>query len=247
MRNIPRPILIRFSFIFSKIISIFYIGKNVYCPVCERNFRKFLPYGAVKRRDNVLCPNCLSLERHRLLWLFLKKKTSFFTSKLKVMHMAPEQPFLKKFRNLKNLDYQTGDLVSPLADVKFNIENIPFQENIFDVFICNHVLEHVDNDLKAMQEIFRVLKIGGFAILQVPIDISRKETYEDKTITDPFEREKHFWQKDHLRLYGLDYAEKLRSVGFKVTENDFAKEFSPNELEKLKFDRNEIIYFIEKK
>ena len=247
MRNIPRPILIRFSYIFSKIISLFYHGNNVYCPVCEKSFSKFLPYGAVKRRDNILCPNCLSLERHRLLWLFLKEKTGFFSSKLKVMHMAPEQPFLKKFRNLKNLDYTTGDLLSPLADVKFNIENIPYPENTFDVFICNHVLEHVENDKKAMQEIFRVLQTGGFAILQVPIDITRKETYEDKSITSPAEREKHFWQRDHLRLYGLDYADKLRSVGFSVTEIDFGKEFSDEESERLRFDKNEIIYFIEKK
>ena len=116
----------------------------------------------------MLCPKCLSLERHRLLWLYLKNRTEFFTAKLKVLHVAPEQCFFKTFRNMKNLVYLTADLESPLADMKLDIQDMPFPENEFDVIICNHVLEHVPDDRKAMHEIFRVLKKGGFAILQVP-------------------------------------------------------------------------------
>jgi predicted SAM-dependent methyltransferase len=245
VRNIPRKYLIRFSFLFSRLIRIFYIGNKVECPICGGHFKNFLPYG-VKGRRNALCPKCLSLERHRLLWLFLKNKTNFFTENLKVLHVAPEQPVYKKFRKMKNLVYTTADLNSPIADVKLDIQNIPFDDDSFDVVICNHVLEHVKDDKKAMSEIFRILKKDGFALLQVPIDVNRKKTFEDPTITDPKERERLFWQKDHLRLYGMDYADKLRNYGFTVKEEKYTQEIGKKLVDKYRLFNNEVVYLCKK-
>ena len=213
LRSIPRPVLIRFSYLFSWLFRFWYRGNNVECPVCENSFRKFLPYGRIAR-ENVLCPSCLSLERHRLLWLYLKNETRFFEDPLKVLHVAPEQSFIKRFRALKNLDYTTADLESPIADIHFDLHEIPLEDNTYDYFICNHVLEHVEDDKKVLAEILRVLKPGGTAILQVPLDYHREHTFEDKNIVDPLEREKHFGQNDHVRVYGLDYPERLREAGF---------------------------------
>jgi len=244
VRHIPRHYLIRCSYLFSAVVAFFYKGNKQYCPICEHNFRKFLPYGN-NGADNRLCPNCLSLERHRLLWMFLKEKTNFFKEDLKVLHVAPEQPFVKRFREMKNLDYTTADLISPLADVKMDIQKIPFDNESFDVFICNHVLEHVEDEPKALSEIKRVLKPGGWAILQVPIDYKREQTYEDPSITDPKEREKHFGQHDHVRYHGLDYPKRLEAAGFKVEADAFYAEFDKEQTEYMrlsKFGEDEVIY-----
>lgn len=248
LKIFPRPILIRLSLIVNRVVALFYMGNKVECPVCEHSFRKFLPYGYTKQtgRDNALCPRCLSLERHRLMYLYLKEKTDFFTKNLKVLHIAPEQCFYKRFRALENLDYTTGDLESPIADVHFDVQAIPFANETYDVVICNHVLEHVDDDTKAMSEIYRILKPGGFAILQVPQDSEAEKTYEDPTITDPSEREKHFLQKDHVRLYGLDYAERLSAVGFKVTADTYANNYSEEKAKRFGLPMKEIFYFNKK-
>jgi len=242
VRKVPRNILIKFSFIFSKIFAFIYKGNNVYCPICNNGFKKFLPYGNVGA-TNRLCPKCLSLERHRLLWLYLNNKTNFFTANLKVLHIAPEQAFYKRFRNLKNLEYITADLKSPLADIKMDIQNIPIEDNTYDAVICNHVLEHVENEFKATSEIYRILKKGGWAILQVPIDFNREITYEDHTITNPKDREKHFGQYDHLRFHGLDYPIRLKKSGFKVIEDNYISDFDDKTIEYYRLPKHEIIYF----
>ncbi len=245
VRKIPRPILIKFSFLFSKLTSVFYKGNKYKCPVCQNEFRKLLPYGN-KGIDNRLCPSCLSLERHRLLWLFLKEKTDFFERKIKLLHIAPEQPFLKKFKNLSNLEYITADLVSPIADVKLDIQNIPFAENEFDVVFANHVLEHIPDEHKAISEVFRILKNGGWAIMQVPLDVKRNTTYEDSSIVTPSEREKHFGQYDHLRLHGLDFAQRLEKGGFKVEIIDLVSEIGIEKSDYYRLDNTEKIYLCKK-
>ena len=127
LKKIPRKYLQLFSHIILKVVSVFYVGNKVECPVCQKKFRKFLPYGRVTPRENALCPNCLTLERHRLMWLYLHKKTNFFTAPLKVLHVAPEICFIHRFEKLKNLEYITADIESPLAKVKMDIQNIPFE------------------------------------------------------------------------------------------------------------------------
>ncbi|HIE15432.1 MAG TPA: SAM-dependent methyltransferase, partial [Bacteroidales bacterium] len=151
--------------------------------------------------------------------------------------------FYKKFKKMFNIQYITADLESPIADVKMDIQQIPFEDESFDVVICNHVLEHVDDDLKAMREFYRILKKKGWAILQVPIDKNRETTYEDNTIVSPKEREKHFGQYDHRRVHGRDYGERLKKAGFKVIEDNFVKQFTQDEINKYRLDKDEIIYF----
>ena len=241
LNTVPRPILIKLSYLAKPFIAFLLKGNNYTDPIDGKSFRKFLSYGYEKQRKNALSPSTLSLERHRLLWLYLQNETDFFTSKKKVLHMAPEQCFLSIFRKQKNLDYTTADLYSPIADVKANICNLPFEDNSFDVVFCNHVLEHIKDDTKAMQELYRVLKPSGMGIFQIPQDLSRAKTFEDNSITDKKERTKIFGQYDHVRVYGRDYFDKLRSIGFKVDEVDYTKKIAPEMVERFCLSKGEIL------
>ena len=225
------------------IIAFSLKGDKFTDPIDGKSFRKFLPYGYGKQRENALSPSTLSLERHRLMWLFLRDDTDFFTSKekIKTLHIAPEQCFLDLFRKQTNLEYITSDLESPIADVKADICNLPFDDNSFNVVFCNHVLEHIMDDTKAMQELYRVLKKGGFGIFQIPQDLSREKTFEDNTITNRTERAEIFGQYDHVRVYGRDYFNKLRSVGFEVDEIDYTKKITREKLERYCLMKNEIL------
>jgi SAM-dependent methyltransferase len=206
-----------------------------------------MPYGRKPPRENALCPNCLSLERHRLLWLYLQEKSNLFTDKLDFLHIAPELCFIHRFEKLDNLNYTTADLESPLAKVKMDIHHMPFNDNIFDAVMCNHVLEHVENDIMAMKEIYRVLKPGGWAILQVPfMGKNLQTTFEDPSLSTPQEREKVYGQRDHLRIYGQDYPQRLSKAGFRVSEDKFVKNLSKEEIRKYVLPPDEIIYLCEK-
>ena len=244
IRYIPRPFLQQVSPLAMKFFAQLNKGTDVTCPVCQHSYKKFLPYGRIAR-ENALCPNCLSLERHRLMWLFLQEKTGFFTAKLKVLHIAPEHCFINRFEALPNLDYITADLESPLAKVKMDVHKIPFEENTFDVVFCNHVMEHVEDDLLACSEINRVLKSDGWGIIQSPV-YNLPETLEDKSITDPAEREKVFGQRDHVRKYGNDYAKRLRKSGIRIDENLFVKELKPEKVKQFALPENEIIFVCKK-
>lgn len=243
LNSVPRPLLIKASYVVRPLIAFYLKGDKFTDPIDGKSFRKFLPYGYGKQRENALSPSTLSLERHRLMWLFLNDETNFFTStkKLKVLHIAPEQCFLNIFRKQENLDYITSDLESPIADVKADICDLPFKDNEFDVVFCNHVLEHIPNDKKAMQELYRVLKKGGFGIFQIPQDLSRATTFEDDSITDKKQRAEIFGQYDHVRVYGRDYFNKLRAVGFNVDEVDYTKKISSEKLEKYCLMKGEIL------
>ena len=243
LNTIPRPLLIRLSYVARPVLALILKGDQFTDPIDGKSFKTFLPYGYGKQRNNVLSPSTLSLERHRLLWLYLKNETDFFnaTEKKKVLHFAPEQAFYKLFQNQKNLDYTTTDLFSPLADVKADICDLPFKDNSYDVILCNHVLEHIPDDTKAMQELYRVLKPGGMAILQIPQDLSRTTTFSDDSITNQKERAAIFGQYDHVRIYGLDYFDKLRSIGFTVIEEDYTHKIAPELVEKYCLAKGEII------
>ena len=238
---IPRPLLIRSSYIARPVLAFFLRGNKFTDPIDGKSFKIFLPYGYGEQRNNVLSPSTLSLERHRLLWLYLRDETDFFSAEKKVLHFAPEQCFLKCFKNLKNLDYTTTDLESPIADVKADICNLPFEDNSYDIILCNHVLEHIPDDTKAMQELYRVLKPGGYGVFQIPQDLSRAITFEDDSITVKKERAKIFGQYDHVRVYGRDYFDKLRSAGFKVDEVDYTSNLSEENITKYCLAKGEII------
>ncbi|MDF2454414.1 MAG: SAM-dependent methyltransferase [Cytophagaceae bacterium] len=242
LRNIPRPVLQLITPVVMFFVRIFYTGNKVECTVCNSTYRSFLPYGRLQPRQNALCPNCLSLERHRLIILYLKNKTDFFSPGKQVLHIAPEHCFIRSFESLHKDGYITGDLYSPLAKVKMDVHAIPFPEDQFDVVFCNHVLEHVTDDRLAVREIRRVLKPGGFAILQSPADYRVEKTYEDPTITDPLEREKAFGQNDHMRLFGRDYGQRLGESGLKINQYEVAKELSKEQIERFRLDKGEILY-----
>ena len=264
LNTIPRPILIRLSIVVRPILAFLLKGNRFTDPIDGKSFRMFLPYGYGNQRNNVLSPSTLSLERHRLLWLYLQNETDFFQSELdsdssvkqpksiklrdpetssvlKVLHFAPEQEFYKRFKKQTNINYTTTDLLSPLADVKADICNLPFKDNEYDIIFCNHVLEHIPDDTKAMQELYRVLKPGGMGIFQIPQDLSRAVTFSDDTIVDQKERAKIFGQYDHVRIYGRDYFDKLRSIGFKVIEEDYTSKLTPEQVEKYCLAKAEII------
>ncbi|MDG1714694.1 class I SAM-dependent methyltransferase [Lacinutrix sp.] len=246
LNSVPRPLLIRFSYIVSPIFALILKGDKFTDPIDGKSFKSFLSYGYGKQRSNVLSPSTLSLERHRLLWLYLKNETDFFSAEKKVLHFAPEQCFLKRFRTLKNLDYTTTDLLSPIADVKADICNLPFKDDSYDVIFCNHVLEHIPDDTKAMQELYRVLKPGGYGVFQVPQDLEREITFEDDSITDKKERAKIFGQYDHVRIYGKDYFNKLRHIGFKVNEVDYTAKLLKEDIIKYCLAEGEIIPLVYK-
>lgn len=241
LNTIPRPLLIRLSYVARPILAFALKGSTYTDPIDGKSFKNFLPYGYGNQRNNVLSPSTLSLERHRLLWLYLNTETDFFTAPKKVLHFAPEQAFYKLFRNQKNLEYTTTDLYSPLADVKADICNLPFKDNSYDVILCNHVLEHIPDDTKAMQELFRVLKPGGMGIFQIPQDLNRDETFADDSIVDQKERAEIFGQYDHVRIYGRDYFTKLRKIGFTVIEEDYTKKLTPELVIKYCLAPGEII------
>jgi SAM-dependent methyltransferase len=248
LNKLPRPLLIRLSYLFKKIAPIVYKGNNVECPVCNRSYSKFLSYGSsIAHRENVLCPGDLTLERHRLMWLYLKDHSDFFTNnKLNVLHIAPEQCFHKRFKQQQNLNYLTGDLVSPIADMHFDLHHIPLEENRFDVIFCNHVLEHVEDANQCMRELYRVMKPGGWGIMQVPQDFEREITFEDPKIVSEADRERYYWQKDHVRLFGKDYPKWLEKAGFKVEVFEKEKFYSSKQIERFRLQEKEILYILRK-
>ena len=237
----PRPWLIQLSLFFRPFIKFYFSGNTFEDPIDGSRYRTFLPYGYQNLRKNALCPGTLSLERHRLLWLYLERKTSFLTQPLKVLHVAPEQVFYQVFKQYSHWDYTTTDLHSPLAMVKADICALPFEDNSYDLILCNHVLEHIPDDTQAMRELFRVLKKGGCLIAQVPLDEGRAESFEDDSITDPKERTRIFGQYDHLRVYGQDYYSRLQAVGFQATAVDYLAELSTEEQKRYALPKREKI------
>ncbi|MCX7593402.1 MAG: methyltransferase domain-containing protein [Fischerella sp.] len=229
--------------------SITYAGKEYTCPCCKGNFRTFLPAG-INKRPNAECPKCFSLERHRLLWLYLQDETNLLSEKLKVLHFAPEFQLYRVLRSLPNLDYLTADLSAPRSMVHVDVTDMPFADNSFDVILCNHVLEHVPDDRKAMRELHRVLKPTGWAILQVPLDTTLEKTLEDPSIVSEEDRIKFYGQKDHVRQYGRDYKNRLEAAGFKVKVEDYIHKIGTELAERYRLisedNNSEDIYFCTK-
>lgn len=234
---IPRPVLQRVAEWIVPVVGLLYLGKGKQCPLCGCQRRKFLPYGYVTPRENALCPNCLSLERHRLLWLWLVRESDIGRGAMalpKMLHIAPEVALMRKFKKMYSSTpdrYITADLESPLADMHFDVQQIPLEAESFDAIICNHIMEHVEDDGKALSELYRIMRRGGWGVILSPVDLEREKTFEDDTITDPAERTRIFGQYDHRRIYGRDYAARLREAGFEVYDIDYKNELSKAEQE----------------
>ena len=247
----PRPVLQRVAEWAVPVLGLFYLGEGKECPVCGCKRRKFLPYGYVTPRENALCPKCLSLERHRLLWLWLLRESDLGRGAMalpRMLHIAPEVALMRRFRKMYASTperYITADLESPLADIHFDVQQIPLKDGEMDVVICNHIMEHVEDDRQAMREIKRILRKGGWGVILSPVDMQRETTFEDDTITDEAERTRIFGQYDHRRIYGRDYADRLREAGFEVYEYDYANTLPPQQKE-LYALTDEVIYAVRK-
>lgn len=243
-RFVRRPLVRLVSSIRRPIVKALNTSGSHHCPICESNVHRFLSFGDPPR-PNARCPVCGSLERHRLDWVLFAKHTDLFDgSSKRMLHVAPEEFLSACFRRIANLDYLSADLNRARAMVQMDITDIHYPDNSFSVIYCSHVLEHIPDDRKAIAELYRVLRPGDWALLQVPITAER--TYEDPTITEPEERKKHFGQWDHVRRCGPDYVERIRAAGFDaqvlratdlVTEADCAR---------LGFQRDRLIFFCRK-
>jgi SAM-dependent methyltransferase len=233
--------------------ALSYFGLKYQCNICNRHFRKLLPIGINNNATKnivgggyrfALCPGCHSTDRERLIYWYILNKTNILHSQktIKLLHIAPERNLQKVFKANNKMKYINGDLNPLIAEKVIDITDINFENNYFDFIICNHVLEHVKDDKKAMRELFRVLKPGGEAILQVPMFKTMIKTFEDFLIVLSEEREKYFGQKDHLRIYGKDYKEKLESEGFKVKLYDIKNDINNKDIIKHGMNSEEILY-----
>ncbi len=232
LNRIPRPVLQHLAGWMVPVVGLAYRGRGVECPLCGRHYRKFIPYGYVTPRDNALCPHCLALERHRLLWLYLTRETTLLKTLPTTLHIAPEVCIMRhlkpRFKGHAER-YITADLESPLATLHFDVQRIPLADASVDVLLCNHLLEHVADDAQAMRELHRILRPGGWGILLSPVELTREVTFEDDSITDPAERTRIFGQYDHRRIYGNDYVERLRAAGFEAEDIDYTAQLTPEE------------------
>ena len=231
----PRPILQRVAGWAVPLLGLLYVGRGKECPVCGCRRRRFLPYGYVTSRDNALCPRCLSLERHRLLWLWLVRESDLGRGAMalpRMLHIAPELSLMRRFSKMYAREaerYVTADLESPLADMHFDVQDIPLEDGAFDVVICNHIMEHVEDDRRAMRELHRILRRGGWGVVLSPVERDREQTFEDDSITDREERTRIFGQYDHRRIYGRDYTERLQEAGFEVYDIPYKEAFTAAE------------------
>jgi SAM-dependent methyltransferase len=230
---------------FFRLFSLLYLGDRVACPCCGGRFRRFMAR-ASNRTSRRVCPRCLSLERHRVLSLYLRQRTNLYTAPLKVLHFAPELCFYAAFKKLPNLRYITADIDSPLADVQMDIMDIHFEDAMFDMILCYHVLEHIPDDQRALSELYRVLKPGGWGIIQSPINLNYEKTFEDPSITSPQDRLRYYGHSDHKRWYGRDYRARLEAAGFTVKVDSYVRELDTELIERYGLRRDEDIYFVTK-
>ena len=231
------------------------------CIFCQVNLRKLKlkPFGpdlpVLKEKAivgaairNTICHRCNSFDRGRLIYLYLMHRTRLFRNDVRLLHIAPEERLRKVLMTSPNINYFSADFQMQSVMVKLDITNIGCKDNLFDVIICNHVLEHIQDDRKAMSELYRVLKSDGFAILQVPISLLLETTYEDPALTSREEREKTFGQCDHVRIYALDYRNRLEEVGFQAEEFKWTENLKDFGGKKNKYGliKDEILYICRK-
>jgi SAM-dependent methyltransferase len=188
-------------------------GEEVFCPVCGQRFDHFKDGW---NRPNALCWRCGSHERHRAQWLLLERRPELLGRAGSLLHFAPEWALRRRLERVDGLRYVTADLEQPDVDLKLDVTAIDLPDASFDAVICSHVLEHVEDDATAMRELRRIVAPDGWCLVMVPLDLGRERTYEAPSIVAPEERERAFWQRDHVRLYAPDIGERLAAAGFTV-------------------------------
>ena len=227
------------------VLRLRYRGDGVVCPCCGGRFREFRTAGLGAKRTGAMCPGCGSWERHRLLWLFLEERTSLLRERVELLHIAPEPVMQRRFRAMANVRYTSIDLTSPLADLPMDVTDLVFADGYFDAVICVHVLEHVEDDARAMREINRVLRPGGRAFVISPIKL--ETTLEDPAAVSPGERERLYGKRDRVRLYGLDLRDRLARAGFDVEVVPFAAELDASVVERHGLLTSEDVYVARKR
>jgi len=244
---VPERTRLNVLYLWFKIRGFMLRGTRYYCICCNGTYQKFLDYGNI-RRKNVLCPYCHSLERTRVLMYYLQRETDVFNGGSKILHFAPERGIENHLKKAVE-NYITGDINPALADHKIDITDIPYKDNYFDYVICSHVLGHVADEAKAIDEIYRVLDHGGTAIIMTPVDDTLEKTYEDEKITSPHARKLHYGEPDLLRKHGRDFHARLKRKNITVKAVDYRLAFSDEEREKyaLGDGRREVLYVCTKK
>lgn len=241
-----------------------YRGDEVFCPLCEKPAHEFLPniketaghkaidqYQIVSmgKRAHYRCPWCGSTDKERLVWWYLE---TILAPGQRVLHVAPEVQTRRRIQAIPGIEYVSGDKFygnERYHDGRYegaaeiDITDLPYADESFDIIICNHVLEHVEDDRRALSELYRVVKPNGKAILQVPVSYQTK-TIEDTSLKTEKEREQSFGQIDHVRIYGTDYPTRLEEAGFTVT--DIAPEDRPD-LSKYGVNPREHLYIAERR
>jgi SAM-dependent methyltransferase len=217
-------------------------GRRRFCPCCYSHVRHFLPYGEVPRPD-ARCPVCGALERHRAASLFFEQRAGLFNQVRRILHVAPE-PHVSRVLQRVGVDYLSIDLESDNAMLRMDVTDLELPDESFDAIYCSHVLEHVPEDRRALAEFRRILRIGGWVVVQVPI--KGATTFEDPSITDPRERRRLFGQGDHVRLYGRDIDRRLKAAGFAVTVDWPAARLGANDIGHLGLDPGDAIHLCRK-
>ena len=248
----------------SSIRRMVYFGTLFRCPLCGARVRKLLPGGqdlpvlrdlqvvGGGRLEQDVCPVCFSSSRTRLVYCYLVGDGELQSGnhQKRVLHFAPERGISEWLLQVPLLEYFAGDLVPEAyayaSPSRMDVCHIEFPDALFDLVICNHVLEHVTDDGLAMRELYRVLRPGGRAILQVPISSRLATTLEDPWITDPCDRERAFGQRDHVRVYGWDYTERLGNAGFTVDVIDPVQQWGMNTVIRLRLNPRERLFIGQK-
>ncbi len=198
-------------------------GDAVACPVCGHAFARFKDDW---NRPNAICWRCGAHERQRSLWLYLERHPELLGGG-ELLHFAPEWCLERRLRQVPGLRYRTADLDSRLGELQLDITAIALPDDSVDAILCSHVLEHIEDDRAAIAELARILKPGGWLLVMVPLDITRERTWEDPTIVAPADRERAFWQHDHVRLYAPDVADRLRAPGLEVERVRWTQQLGP--------------------
>jgi len=251
---------------YQKVLGFIYKGNKYHCPYCKHDFRKMLADGehlaVIQKyqiigsgyRDNCTCPRCYAKDRDRLIHLYLERNTKIFTTPHRLLHIAPEAWLKELFQSMPNIHYTNGVKDAESMGYYYgrrtrdlDITDLEMKDNFYDAIVCNHVLEHIPDDIKAMKEIYRVLKPGGWAILQIPYSALLENTFEDHTIDSPSERAKFFGQFDHVRIYGKDYTDRLEFVGFSVERfNPINEDWGKEYIEKYALNTKEDLFIAHK-
>jgi len=232
--------------LYNRVTWRLYVGRRVACNCCGGRFWRFQSWTDASGESRQMCPRCGSLGRHRTDWLFLTKHPELLAGPKRLLHVAPEDCLERCLRRIPTISYLSADYDARTAMERMDITDIRYPDGSFDAIICNHVLEHVTDDMRALRELFRVLRHQGWALLQAPIDETRAKTFEDPSVTDPRERERIFGQYDHVRIYGRDYAERLSEVGFSVARDDFIRSVAQDVIDRYGLDQRESVYLVRK-